>query len=67
MHISKDQLEVLLSSCLHFADLRLSHTMPNDLEDLQTQIKVCYQRLLDGDPGEITIDQLTQYIINLDA
>ena len=34
---------------------------------LEFNIKVCYQQLLDGDPGEITIDELTQYIINLDG
>jgi hypothetical protein len=56
MHISKYQLEVLLSSCLRFADLRLSHTTFNDLED---------QQLLDGDKDEVTIENLTQYIIDL--
>jgi hypothetical protein len=65
MHISKYQLEVLLSSCLRFADLRLSHTTFNDLEDLQTEISVCYQQLLDGDKDEVTIENLTQYIIDL--
>jgi len=69
MHISKDQLEALLLIGLRFAELTsLDYELNsnyNELEDLQQQMRVVYQQLLDGDANEFTIDELTQYIIDL--
>ena len=63
MHISKDQLEALLLIGLEFAECSFDDN--EKLDDLKTQMTVVYQRLLDGDANEFTIDELTQYIINL--
>jgi hypothetical protein len=57
MHISKDQLEALLLIGLEFAECSFDDN--EKLDDLKTQMTVVYQRLLDGDANEFTIDELT--------